>query len=402
MARIWSSGVELQSATSAVEFDTVTGASIDTTLKRSGAASIKLNPSASTQRVVHRVTGSGTTEVYGRAYVYITTAPSAQEDLCGFADNVQGGGVGIRINTDRTLELWDLGNAVQLGSDSSALNTGQWYRIEFWIEAAGTTWQMEGKIDGTTFAVDNSQAAPGSGGSFDFYLGTAPAAFTNTGSGTYEINFDDIAVNDTSGSAQTSWPGAGSIVHMQPDAEGDNTSVLAGTYADIDEVTPDDATTMVTMTTGSALIDVNCESSSNAGIGSSDTVTLVQVGIRESALSAASEGWNLRIKSASGGTTTDGTTTTHNDTTWRTNGDALPRIYTLTSYTDPTTGVAWTPTGTNSLDNMQIGINGSDPVPTIQVSTLWALVEYVPAAGGGGGDTDWPKFQKRGFWSWEF
>ena len=122
-----------------------------------------------------------------------------------------------------------------------------------------------------------------------------------------------------------------------------------------------------------------CESSSAAGIGSTDTISVIQVGVREAPLTAAADSYALRIKSASSGTTIEGTTLTHNDTTYKTNGDALPRIYSLTSYTDPTTAVAWTPTGTNSLDNMQVGVHAIDATPDILTSTLWALVEYVPS-----------------------
>src|SRR3990167_2932160 len=115
-------------------------------------------------------------------------------------------------------------------------------------------------------------------------------------------------------------------------------------------------------------------------ISSFDTITLIQVGVREAAGSAAQGSWKLRIKSASSGTVAEGSTTTHNDITYRTNGDALPRVYTLTSYTDPTTALVWTSTGTNSIDNMQIGIQVVDATPDINVSTLWALIEYVPAS----------------------
>ena len=46
MARLWSSGFELQSVTSGVEWDTTTGLpTIDTTTKRSGAASLNSNAS---------------------------------------------------------------------------------------------------------------------------------------------------------------------------------------------------------------------------------------------------------------------------------------------------------------------------------------------------------------------
>src|SRR3990167_5075679 len=128
-ARIWSTGFELQSVTSGVEWDTTTGSpTIDTTTKRSGAASLRMNPSAASVRISHRVTASTERIAYGRVWLYIASLPAAVEDICGFQENVRLGGLGIRLNTNGTLELWDTGNGVQVGSDSSALSTGEWIK----------------------------------------------------------------------------------------------------------------------------------------------------------------------------------------------------------------------------------------------------------------------------------
>lgn len=371
MARLWSCGFELQSATSGMEWDTTTNSpTIDTTTKRSGAASLRCNPTATTAYISHAVKATApTSDLYIRFYLYIHSSTNALDSILLLRDSSEGSNyASIRLNSNRTLELWNEAVvASQIGSDSSALNADQWYRIELAYDYSATT--LNAYIDGVSFASGSGQS-----------IGEQPelirfGAVTST---TCDIYIDDIAVNDETGTAQNSLPGAGSIVHMQPDGAGDNNNASSGDYTDVDEVTPDGATTKAVLDADNDILDVTCESSSNAGIGSSDTITLVQVGIHEGAVSAAAESWALRIKSASGGTTTQGTTTSHNDTTYKTNGDTLPKIYTLTSYTDPTTSSAWTPTGTNSLDNMQIGVKAIDATPDINVSTLWALVEYIP------------------------
>lgn len=382
--RAWSSGAELQTQASAVEFDEVSGtASIDTTTKRSGAASLRINPSAATIWKGQRFTSSTVRTVYVRTYVYVASYPAALEGIFSCNENVQGGGSEIQMNTDGTLELWDLGNGVQVGSDSSALSLNTWYRLEMYCDASDTTWETTAYIDGVSFANSTTIAAPAAGGSWDLIVGNL--GFTGTGS--YDMYFDDMAANTSAGTAQNTLPGAGSIVHMQPDSAGDTNGCSAGDFSSIDEVTPDDATTVCVLDadTGGDVIEVNTESSSSAGIDSYDTISVVMVGVRDAQVSAASATLVPVIRSASAGTRLSGTSYTHNDTTYRTNGDTQPRIYNLSTTTDPTTGIAWTPTGTNSLDNLQIGMNCTDCNPDTNVSTVWALVEYVdgsPPAGG--------------------
>lgn len=377
MARLWSSGFELQSVTNDVEFGVTNSPTIDTTTKRSGLASLRVNPSATTAFINQSFVVLGAAQEvhwYFRFYLRIASATDALDSIWVIRQGTSAL-VSLRMNADRTLELWNDDDAAQVGVDSSALDTDTWYRIELDM-TVGTTQDvtaLTGYIDGAQFATGTFNANA-TDGTWLMRLGACTAT-------TCDLYFDDVAINDGTGTVQNGLPGAGSIVHMQPDGAGDNNDASAGTFADVDEVTPDDATTIATLDADNDILDVAMESSSNAGIGSGDTVTLVQVGIREAALTAAQESWVLRIKSASGGTTTESATITHNDTTYRTNGDTTFFGYQLTSYVDPTTTAAWTPTGTNSLDNMQIGVRAVDATPDILVSTLWALVEFVPAEG---------------------
>lgn len=378
-ARLWSSGCELQTMgdtsingneVEMPQFGSGTAPSVSTTIKHSGLASCRLNNTSGYEGFYHTFSSSdSSSSFYMRFYVYFSKAPSSVNQFVGIAGSADDEAA-VGIGTDMKLRYYgdDLTTVVSTGN--STLATGQWYRIE-WNYQAGAV--SEVKVDGTqVFYVATND---GEGVSL-FEYGTFGVDF---GSVNADVYFDDFAFNDTNGSSQISWPGAGNIVHMQPDAAGDNSGCAAGSWSSVSEVIPDDGTSICTLTTdgGGDILDANVESPQSAGLSPLKRITLVQVGVRETAASAAQEGWQLRLKSASGGTITSGTATTHDDTTYRTNGDADPRNYTLTSFADPTTGRPWTVSGPNSLENMQIGITSTDGNPDIRVTTLWALVEYV-------------------------
>lgn len=383
MARLWSSGFELQSTTNAVEFDTGTGTgakSIDTTTKRSGAAALRVNSSANYWFMTHQYRASATSKVYVRMYLYIASLPDGPMSILGLSATSGGNTIGqIQLNTNGTLELsYYNGSYVQVGSDSSALNTGQWYRIELSADDADANNTISARIDGTEFASGNGNNLGGHG---MIEIGSIFA------SQTFDLYFDDVAVNDGSGSAQTSWPGDGKIIHLKPNAAGDSNTWLksdggAGdnsNYQDVDEVTPDDATTYLKRTTTTIKVDdYNCGAS---GIGASDTVNVVSVGVRGKATSnTASNDRNilLRIKKTASGTVQKSGNIDYSTTAWETHGDPTPKVYQLTTYADPDAG-AWTQ---STLDTMQIGMETQTSATTeIDISTIWALVDYTPSTG---------------------
>lgn len=375
-ARLWTSGFELASTTSLAEWDTLvgTGGSIDSATKRSGDYSFRCNPTATTGAVRHTLySGSAWEggEVFIRTYIYITSATDALDQIIDIGE------ISLRMNSDRTLEVWDDDNSTQIGSDSAALNTDQWYRIELRIDLTASTQLVEdvtARIDGTDFvsATVSNGVTEGAG---LFTIGCVTAT-------TADIYFDDIAFNDVSGSAQTSYPGAGQVILMQPDSAGDGSAATAGTYADIDEVPTDEATTYIQLDTdGGQTVDYNLEASTDVGLCSSDTITLVHVNLRERAETAVLQAKVLRIKSQASGTVLESGSETKNDVAWS-NTDSVPRLPPITSYTDPQAGGAWTPT---LLDSTQIGIRSTDGNPDIHVTALWATVEYIEDTGCGGG-----------------
>lgn len=373
MARLWSNGFELQSTTSGMEWDTTTGSpSISTTNVHSGgAASLRCNPTAATAFIYHAFRVDAQTKTFIRFYLRVDTRPASDTVILKLEDSTPASVMSLRLSSAGTLKVWADPSNVQVGSSSSALAIGQWYRIEFAYDDADANNLVSARIDGVDFVTN----ATG-----DDIAGWGRIGLGIVSSATADIYIDDVAINDTSGSDQNSYPGAGSIIHLHPNAAGDNSggtvTGAATRQAALDEITPNDSTDYVTLTSTGDIIDVGVEDLTNAA-----SVTLVQVGHRASMASAAAGSVALRIKSASGGTVTSSSQVVRNTTAWSTHDDTVNlHQYKLTAYTDPTTGTAWTVTGTNSIANMQIGLSSTDVTPNPSVTALWALVEYIYSA----------------------
>lgn len=386
MARLWSSGFELQSAVAGVEWTAITSGTIDTTTKRSGAACGKndggVAPTGGFEFDFAAAAGNG--PYFFRACFRLSSLPGAGRTSIMMLASTGGfnGTTLIFVDVDNTGKLWlsDINGDIG-GTAAGAITTGVYYRIELKVDRtpASGSHVVEAKLDGTVYATSNTRTL--AAGVMALNVGTG---FQNGASGAV-IFIDDVAINDSTGAAQNGYPGDGKIVHLHPDSAGDNAAWAAGVggtanWNRVSEVTPDDATTYNQVTVaGNQIDDHNCGFASNAGIGANDTITLVQVGIRGGANGTSTpRDVTARIKSQAAGTVLAGSVLSLSVNGWATNGITAPKKYSLTSYTDPQAGGAWT---SALLDAMQIGYqkNTSNANAT-RVSTVWALVEYVPAA----------------------
>lgn len=411
--RLFTSGIELQTLTAEVEFDAVVGAgglSIDTTTKRSGAASLAVSgfSSGAASAVGHRVTASSNGFVDGvscffRGYLCITTLPSGLNSIAGVcvSEALTDLQHTIRLDSDGTLELWaDQGGAaaqslVAAGSIVLSAGTGTWHRIEGFLKRDGTS--PGAGADSYEIRVDGVTDMSGSTASFTSQIRRTVAWGANLSQEaqtTGSWRWDDFAVNDSAGTAQNSWPGAGSVAHIRPNATGEfsQTITLTGSipaataWEALDELPISDSVDQVSMITnctgwaaaGSRFM-VNMQPGSLAGIGASDAITLVAIGARGGNNDASGSAWIIGIQTSNGGTKAEtaaiqifgvGLIYTH--------ARAQPRAP-FTNYTDPD-GAAWTPA---TVDSLQIGQRASDATPDYNVMAMWAIVEYVPAAVGG-------------------
>lgn len=371
MARLISSGFELNSNSTGVELtDNINGGiSIATSPVRSGTYAAKISSLASgTQKYGYfqYASSNSSADTYVRFYLYITSYPNVNSSIGCFATTGNSVTGRLRLSTTGTLSLLS-NNSTVIGT-SSALNTGQWYRIEHRYFSSSTTQEL--KIDGSLIASSSSaqSLAPAR-----YYLGGNLFAETATA---INISFDDIAINNTTGSFQNSYPGDGSIIHQRPAGAGDSTQWTPDTgsnYARVNEVTPDDATSLVSE---SILNKSDFYAVGSSSLGAGDTVNVVSVGGRFNNDTAdATTSFQFQIEKTSGGTVSKSSAIVPNSTVWKSNALANPWLYPITLYQDPDSG-SWTKT---TIESMQIGVlGGVVGVNKIQVSTVWALVDYTP------------------------
>lgn len=380
MARLWSYGAELQSNAAGMEADTFTGTtSISTTRKRSGAASLRCNPTAGTGFVTHAYRAGSTVRTFFRTYVWFDILPSAD---CALLANTDGSVNFPSIWFKKTGNVFQAkdGGPTFVGSTSAAITTGVWYRLELdFNDASGDL--MNAYIDGTQICTNVNAGDLGGSGQIRFGIITPSV--------TADAYFDDVAVNDSSGTAQNGLPGPGSIVHLLPNAAGDNnlwptqtggTAGSANNFTRVNQVTPDDATTFnaIAVTGTTQIDDFNVTDPATAGIGSSDTITLVAVGFRGVSAATTAASIVTRLKGQASGTTTESASLPVNVTTYFTNATAAPKVPKITAYTNPQTSTAWTPA---TLTTMQIGYRANvAQTTTRRVTALWAQVEYVPVS----------------------
>ncbi|MFF2100962.1 hypothetical protein [Streptomyces sp. NPDC058202] len=383
---MWTCGFELQSVTALVEtqdVNTVGGApSISTSIHRGGAASLRVTPTAGTSYVEHQLTSGVVMRTFHRFYLYISALPAADCNIYGIGQSGYFPGM-IRLKTDGSLILRDDQTGTDLGSATSPLNIGQWYRIE--ADFNDVTGTITSGVSAFKLYVDGTLASDQLCSNINGFSRVRAGALQSANS--LDIYIDDIAVNDTSGTAQTGLPGPGTVVHLRPAGAGDNNlfaTVVGGTagaannYTRVSEVTPDDATSYnATVATGTTTIDDFAVSSpTTAGIGASDAITLVSVGARIGSNATTAASIVTRIKGQAAGTVSESASTSVNVNGWSTHKAAVPRLYQLTAYANPQTSTAWTRT---TLATAQIGYRSNVSQTTARrISTLWALVEYVP------------------------
>jgi len=216
MARLWSCGFELNSLTDAVEFlvPASTGLTIDATTKRSGSYALRHN-SLTAGYVEHRWrSANGDDNIFVRFYLRIAALPSNTQTIFQILNSSNTVQAEVRMISGGNLQLFNA--SAQVGSNSSALNTGTWYRVEIQYNSTNAAGSdiLTARIDGTDFATSSSESL---GTVQKFRLGSM-ATITGT---TPDLYFDDVGINDNTGSFQNSWLENGKIIHLKPNANGD-------------------------------------------------------------------------------------------------------------------------------------------------------------------------------------
>lgn len=314
---------------------------------------------------------------YNSVAIYIKSLPNATTQLVRFS-NVSNALSGvISMATDGTLLLLKASGA-QIGSASAALVTNAWYVVQLKNDASGAgalegRYKKDGDTAWTTFATGANSAA-GTWGRV--LIGTITGAQT-----TCDILFTDWKVNDSSGSDNTGYPDDGRLKYGVPSAAGETTQWTPDTgsnFARVNEVTPDDATSLVA---ASILNKEDLYSMPAWGLKASDVVSSVVVGVRHANDTAdATTSFKVELEKVSGGTKAQSAAIIPNSVTWTTNSTQAARAdtYPLVCANDPD-GAAWNAAGGGTLDTMRPGILLSAAnVNKIQITSIWVIVDYVP------------------------
>lgn len=383
MARLWSSGFELNSLTDGVEFTShQPGMSVVTSPVRSGTYACKVDGTQIGQYEEYQFkTSNDNGPFFFRTYLLVSSAPNIDNDIFEIDSSSNASLAWFKLKTDLTLQLVDEDGTI--GSPSSVLSLNTWYRLEIGVDmtGAGGAHVVEGRLNGTVVATSSTRNI--SLGMTSLIVGGGILGEPINAGVWY---FDDLAINDTTGSHQNSWPGEGGIVHLHPNAAGDSNGFLvqtggtagaANNFTRVNEITPDNATTY----NGSAVLSAedlfNCGS---VTLPPTPQVNVVAVGVRMADLVGTDNtaAFKVELEKTASGTKSQSGTLIPNSTTWITNAATNPRNYPLTTYQDPD-GTAWTQ---STLDSMQIGyIQTATNIQTIAVSSIWALVEYTQLPG---------------------
>lgn len=322
-----------------------------------------------------------------RTYFQYTVLPGTKNGIMALTAGTSFAGVDAgdpNVKLDTTGALGCYQGATQIGSNSSVLTSGQWYMVEMQYDAtpANGSRVIRCRLDGVEFAGSASLTLNSPNATMrGFVLGGNVLFEANTG-GTYF--FDDAAINDNTGSSQTSYPGSGKVLRLSPNAAGDvNTfatqtggSAGAGNnFGRVSEISPDDATTFNGSNTTNEEDLYNVDDS---GIGASDTVNVVEADVWHRASAATNNSiYKVEIEKTSGGTVSQGSAVTPSSTTFIENVTAVPLISTQILYNDPD-GSPWTKT---TIDSMQIGMKiTTGSTNRADISTIWVYVDYTPSA----------------------
>lgn len=247
MARLLTVGGETGSA----EWNGITNRVVhSTTIKRTGSYSLKMDgvgSVTSNQGYFRHVFGENETELYGRFALYLDNAASSERDLLlvRFRDENNASQFNLQYNLGTACLGWYNGAGTLLALGNVTIPATTWVVVEFHIQvnAAG---QVVAKVNGTTdasFAGDTDYTGTGNVRAV-WFMGLA---LSGGATGSHAEYFDDIAINDTDGSYENSWPGLGGVFWLEPTADGaqNDWTPSSGTvnYAMVDDIPPDNATT---------------------------------------------------------------------------------------------------------------------------------------------------------------
>jgi hypothetical protein len=263
---------------------------VDTATVNTGLKSFKFDSgggsTASVTKTISPVLG---TIFYARMWFRLPQAGGDIPSLRITLDSGNGLSASVYISSaNRSLSLRD--NVGTIGSSTAALSQNTWYCVELAAQnnSVASTSYREARLNGVSFASSSTRNATTVGtGLVEFgWIGNPGASNI--------IYLDDLAVNDSGGANENSWPGCGKQVLLLPISDNavgtgwTNDNLVNNTvnlFESVDNIPPigiADTTTSTTSdqirnaTNATANYDANLTTYATAGIGAADTVNLVQ------------------------------------------------------------------------------------------------------------------------------
>lgn len=229
MARLFTTGFETRD-TSSASFDAggvggFTGTvTYDTATFRSGAASLKCDSAAGNTAanviINPNLTVATGTTIYLRAYLMFSALNASTVDVevvanfgnANFGIWMAGTANGLGLSQGQVYLSADNHTSI-VGLASAVLNLNTWYRFEqaAMIGASTNDDYVEFMLNGVSLGSTTTANA----GTTSFAV-QAQIGWGGSPGASKQIWVDDVAINDSTGSDQTSWPGSGKIVLLKP------------------------------------------------------------------------------------------------------------------------------------------------------------------------------------------
>lgn len=257
--------------------------SINTATKRTGSASWRVNPATTGAGSIEFGTwganglaqGGLNEDPVGLAFYFRPdTLPAANsEEIAVILDTGGTNGFFLRIRSDGKLELYQNGTTF-VATGTAVLSVGNWYRIDFYCDHTADT---------QTVKVANASDIAGTATSATNFGLVFLGKRTNRNGQSVDFYYDDIAIADD---PTVSLPQTGDydVRLALPNAAGAASGWTNGpgtdTFAEVDEVPPDDDTTYLGASSTQDNQDHTLQLQSLADIGASTTIYAVQSMVR--------------------------------------------------------------------------------------------------------------------------
>lgn len=360
---------------------------LSTTTVRSGTYSFKADAGGGNHSGVCHNLFSSRRVAFVRQCIYVESMPDAEDTIALITDDANATWnelVHVTLDQNGRIKLKDAYNGQVIGF--THISTHRWYTVEYYINGSTSAATIiEGRVTDDNGVVSSLGSATVDLSDLGAYLLDQVWFILNSQGGMSAgvVYYDDFAINTNIGTFQNSWPGVGSIIHLHPNAAGDNNelgSAITTNYQQVDEIIPDDVASTITSVSDAAneKDDYNLDDTPDA-IDDNAIIKLVHVGVRYAGGGAGSnDSFGLRIKASANGTLQESLTAiTPNSTSYKTNANSSPIDYPFTLYNLP--GQSEVPYTKPDLDMTQIGWKKTaDSTNGALISTLWLLVEYVP------------------------